>query len=42
MPLNAKSISGTRPDTISAIARPEPQPMVQPSVPCPVFRNRFA
>ena len=42
MPVNAKSTSGRRPDTMSAIARPEPQPMVQPSVPWPVFRNRFA
>ena len=37
----AKSISGTRPATISAMARPEPQPMVQPRVPWPVFRYRL-
>ena len=41
MPVNAKSTSGARPETISAIARPEPQPMVQPSVPWPVLRNRL-
>src|SRR5450830_202415 len=40
-PVKAKSTSGRRPDTISAIARPEPQPMVQPSVPWPVLRNRL-
>ena len=41
MPVKAKSSSGWRPETISAIARPEPQPIVQPSVPCPVFKNKF-
>lgn len=32
-PVNAKSTSGARPLTISAIAAPEPQACVQPSVP---------
>jgi hypothetical protein len=32
------SISGRRPLTISARARPEPQECVHPSVPCPVFK----
>ena len=31
-------ISGSLPTTTSATARPEPQAMVQPSVPWPVFR----
>jgi hypothetical protein len=39
--VNAKSTSGVRPDTISAIARPDPHPIVQPRVPCPVFRYRL-
>ena len=42
IPVKAKSGSGVRPDTISAIARPDPHPMVQPRVPCPVLRNRLA
>src|SRR6185369_17422065 len=36
--VNLKSTSGSRPEMISASALPEPAPMVQPSVPWPVFR----
>ena len=36
------SISGVRPEMRSAITRPEPQAMVQPSVPWPVLRCRLA
>ena len=42
MPAKSKSTSGTRPLTISASALPEPQECVQPSVPCPVLRNRLS
>ena len=36
------SISGVRPATRSAVKRPEPQDIVQPMWPCPVFRKRFS
>src|SRR6185295_19516925 len=36
------STSGLRPETRSASALPDPQARVQPSVPCPVLRKRFA
>ncbi len=38
----AKSTPGLRPETRSATALPDPQLMVHPSVPWPVFRYRFA
>src|SRR3569832_283023 len=41
MPVKAKSTSGRRSDTISAMARPEPHPIVQPRVPWPVFKKRL-
>src|SRR3569832_1573184 len=41
MPVKAKSTSGTRPDTISAMARPEPHPIVQPRAPWPVLKKRL-
>ena len=41
MPANAKSTSGASPLTICAMLLPEPQECVHPSVPWPVFRNRF-
>ena len=37
----ADAISGSRPVMRSAITRPEPQAMVQPSVPCPVLNQRL-
>src|SRR4051812_39869216 len=39
--VKAKSTSGLRPEMMSASALPEPQAMVQPSVPWPVLRKRF-
>src|SRR3569833_2344580 len=41
MPVKAKSTSGRRADTISAMARPEPHPIVQPRVPSPEFKKRL-
>ena len=38
---NGNSTSGRRPPIKSAVARPEPQASVQPSVPWPVFRYRL-
>jgi len=41
-PVNAKATSGWWPAMIPAMPLPEPEPIVQPGVPWPVFRNRLA
>src|SRR5262245_51210949 len=41
-PNPSRSMSGRRPDTMSATTRPQPQAWVQPFDPCPTLTNRLA